>query len=109
MKTHFLPSQIVSLDYQDSCLYGEVVQVISKRELCWVRPLILAKKSLETEVVDVRLTSDLIFPINLFRPALDVEVIPILTHLEKMDLTAEKLQTAKSELQDFIKQFWNEN
>lgn len=95
-----------------------MVQVITTRELCWVRPLILAKLSLEAaifedfvpekQVVDVRLTSDLIFPMNLFRAALDIEVIPILSQLEKMDLTPSKIQIAKGELQDFIKNFWTQ-
>lgn len=114
MKVQFKPFQIVCLEHKNSCLYGEVVQVITMRELCWVRPLILARLSLESqiidslitekEVVDVRLTSDLIFPLKLFRYALDWEVIPILSCLEKMDLTTGKIQVAKSVLHDFIQE-----
>ncbi len=119
IKTQFKPSQIVCLEHKNYCLYGEVVQVITNRELCWVRPLILAELSVDSQkfesfisdpkIVDVRLTSDLIFPIKFFRAALDVEVMPILTHLEKMDLTSEKIQRAKYELQGFIKGLWIEN
>ncbi|ACK69678.1 conserved hypothetical protein [Gloeothece citriformis PCC 7424] len=118
-KAQFKLSQIVCLEHKNTCLYGEVVQVITPRNLCWVRPIILAKLSLdssrddyfmaEKEVIDVRLTSDLIFPIDLFRPALDMEVIPILAQVEKMDLMAENISSAKSELQNFIKQIWSKN
>ena len=34
-------SQIVSLDHLDHHLYGEVIQLIPDRQLCWFRPLCL--------------------------------------------------------------------
>lgn len=34
-------NQIVSLDYLDNHLYGEVIQLIRDRQLCWFRPLCL--------------------------------------------------------------------
>jgi hypothetical protein len=34
-------SQIVCLEYQNSTLYGEVIQLIPRRQRCWFRPLCL--------------------------------------------------------------------
>ncbi|MGL5833812.1 MAG: hypothetical protein ACRC1Z_11360 [Waterburya sp.] len=34
-------SQIVCLEYQNSTLYGEVIQLIPHRQRCWFRPLCL--------------------------------------------------------------------
>jgi hypothetical protein len=34
-------SQIVCLEYQNSNLYGEVIQLIPRRQRCWFRPLCL--------------------------------------------------------------------
>jgi len=38
----FAPYQIVCLEHQQSYLYGEVIQVIESKNLCWMRPLLLA-------------------------------------------------------------------
>ena len=37
----FKVSQIVCLEHQNNCLYGEVIQLIPKRQLCWFRPMCL--------------------------------------------------------------------
>jgi hypothetical protein len=105
----FQPSQIVCLEHQNIYLYSEVVQVISDRQLCWVRPLVLAiiRDSLTTEkILDLRFTSDLLWPINLFRPALDTEVIPLLSELDSPDYRAESIQNARQQLNYYIQQFW---
>ena len=34
-------NQIVCLEHQDSTLYGEVIQLIPRRSLCWFRPMCL--------------------------------------------------------------------
>lgn len=105
----FQPSQIVCLEHQNIYLYSEVVQVISDRQLCWVRPLVLAIRndSLTIEkILDLRFTSDLLWPINLFRPALDTEVIPLLSELDSPDYRAESIQNARQQLNYYIQQFW---
>jgi hypothetical protein len=105
----FQPSQIVCLEHQNIYLYSEVIQVISDRQLCWVRPLVLAiiRDSLTTEkILDLRFTSDLLWPINLFRPALDTEVIPLLSELDSPDYRAESIQNARQQLNYYIQQFW---
>jgi hypothetical protein len=105
----FQPSQIVCLEHQNIYLYSEVIQVISDRQLCWVRPLVLAiiRDSLTIEkILDLRFTSDLLWPINLFRPALDTEVIPLLSELDSPDYRAESIQNARQQLNYYIQQFW---
>jgi hypothetical protein len=93
LKPFFKPSQIVCLEHQNNYLYGEVIQIIESRQLCWMRPLMLAVfandiptvNSLQEaeELWDVRLTSDVAYPLPLFRPALDLEVLPLMMHLEE--------------------------
>ncbi len=39
IKLNFQAGQIVFLEYGDSRLYAEVIQVVVERNLCWVRPL----------------------------------------------------------------------
>jgi hypothetical protein len=73
LKPFFKPSQIVCLEHQNNYLYGEVIQIIESRQLCWMRPLMLAVfandiptvNSLQEaeELWDVRLTSDVAYPL----------------------------------------------
>jgi hypothetical protein len=103
----FYPSQIVCLERQNVWLYGEVIQVISQRESCWVRPLLLVQHSDDPpEIFDVRCVSDLIFPFSFFRPALDTEVIPLLTHLSKSDRSFEEDQISHTKFQELIGEIW---
>jgi hypothetical protein len=77
--TLFTPNQIVSLSCQNISLYGEVIQVISTRSSLWVRPLWL------------------ILANNLFRPALDTEVIPLFSKIIKNP------SPSTDYLQDFVR------
>ena len=96
----FQPSQIVCLELNATHLYAEVVQIVEFRSLCWARPLVLVIASSETAEAsqlsesrsqfppdwhDLRQGSDLLLPIVLFRPALDVEAIPVLSSLYSLD------------------------
>jgi hypothetical protein len=115
----FSPHQIVCLEHHHCCLYGEVIQVVESRQLCWVRPLFLTVISdcrpvyhqllMPKVVIDVRLTSDLLYPISLFRAALDTEVIPLLTQLETESFCLESQQKAKEKLREFITQVWQDH
>ncbi|MEG3438764.1 hypothetical protein V0288_16675 [Pannus brasiliensis CCIBt3594] len=78
----FYPNQIVCLSCQDSALYAEVIQVIADRASIWARPLLLISGD-NGDSIDVRDGSDLILPIDLFRPALDTEVLPIFSRVIK--------------------------
>ncbi|MEM8779819.1 MAG: hypothetical protein AAGF26_13290 [Cyanobacteria bacterium P01_G01_bin.49] len=115
----FSPQQIVCLEHHHHHLYCEVIQLVESRNLCWVRPLFLAVLSKTVPayhqlltpklLIDVRLTSDLLYPINLFRPALDTEVIPLLAQVESQDTSLEVIEIAKQQLHRFITQVWQDN
>ncbi len=114
----FTPQQIVYLAHNSHRLYCEVVQVVETRQLCWVRPLCLADVGEEREIypqlftpkllMDVRSTSDLLYPIILFQPALDTEVIPLLTQLASPDGLLNHNPIAKEKLHQFITKIWQE-
>ncbi len=113
------PRQIVCLEHQNAYLYSEVIQVVVSRKLCWVRPLVLAIATEQTyvlkallpvqELIDVRRTSDLLYPLNLFRPALDTEVIPLMTQLTDLNDLADNHPLASQKLRHFIEQVWQAN
>ncbi len=115
----FASNQIICLEYQNSLLYGEVIQSILDRGWCWTRPLCLAivsedrsgnffrNQSVQT-IIDLRSSSDLILPNCLFRPALDLELIPLLGKLEENNELARK-KTSDRHLNRFVKLVWQAN
>ncbi|MCY7323777.1 MAG: hypothetical protein LH660_18745 [Phormidesmis sp. CAN_BIN36] len=118
----FQPSQIVCLELNSTCLYAEVVQVVEARRLCWARPLVLVIGSSEvanssppfeprsnTSPVchDLRQGADLLLPTVLFRQALDVEAIPVLSSLYSLDEIANSASQDikdRRQLSEFIRQ-----
>ncbi|MCG5058312.1 MAG: hypothetical protein KA714_09995 [Limnoraphis sp. WC205] len=109
----FQSGQIVRLDHHPHHLYAEVIQVVKIRDVCWVRPLMLAEFSpehhsndLPQTLYDLRDSSDLIWPQKLFRPALDTEVIPLLVQLDSTDEKNTITSTGHQKLQVFIRQVW---
>lgn len=111
--------QIVCLECGGTCLYAEVIQVVSARKMCWVRPLMLTLASgpevaaLESEappqqsgVWDLRGGSDLLWPLSLFRVALDTEVMPLLMELYSLDTQGKDAIAAHRQLRDFVGQVW---
>ncbi|MBK1987156.1 hypothetical protein A0J48_006325 [Sphaerospermopsis aphanizomenoides BCCUSP55] len=107
INSNFQPGQILSLDYDHKNLYAEVIQVVIARNLCWVRPLLLANFTHEIPLVtDLRDASDLLWPVNLFRPALDTEVIGLLSQLLPKEPKADGNIVAQQQLHQFIHQFW---
>ncbi|MGB3757867.1 MAG: hypothetical protein WBA07_16060 [Rivularia sp. (in: cyanobacteria)] len=110
IKANFQTGQIVFLEYGDSRLYAEVIQVVVERNLCWVRPLLLVIQECEArQVSDLRSTSDLLWAINLFQPALDTEVIELYTQILVKEPKPELFPAAKQQLHQFIQQLWQEN
>ncbi len=90
-----------------SRLYVELIEVVVSRQLCWVRPLLLVNFDEEPPfVADLRDASDLLWSVNLFQPALDIEVItylgPILVKQPQQGLDI----AAKQHLNRFIQQLW---
>ncbi|ALF55694.1 hypothetical protein ACX27_27135 [Nostoc piscinale CENA21] len=103
----FQPGQILSLEHGDKNLYAEVIEVVVSRQLCWVRPLLLANHTQEPlQITDLRDASDLLWPIQLFRPALDTEVITLLSQILVKEPTEEPELAAKQQLHQFIQQMW---
>jgi hypothetical protein len=103
----FQPGQIVSLEHSDKNLYAEVIQVVVSRQLCWVRPLFLVTHTAESPLMtDLRDASDLLWPAQVFRPALDTEVITLWSQILAKEPKAEPDLAAKQQLHHFIEQAW---
>ncbi|HEY9665641.1 MAG TPA: hypothetical protein V6C91_02505 [Coleofasciculaceae cyanobacterium] len=115
----FQPRQIVYLEHETTRLYAEVIEVVAAREICWVRPLMMAVSSLshnglpgdsleQLVLYDLREGADLLWPASLFQPALDTEVIPFLVRLGNPD---EVQQTnnldAHKQLSSFVQKVWH--
>lgn len=113
---NFKPGQIVSLECGNACLHSEVIQVVEARQVCWVRPLMLVvfsspqdltdRLSPEYSLLDLRDGSDLLWPLNLFRAALDTEIISLLTQLHSLDYEKKDGVTASRQLRDFVDRVW---
>ena len=108
MTQEFQAGQIVYLEEGNTRLYAEVIQVVVSRQLCWVRPLLLEINSgEESEISDLRKAFDLIWPINLFRPALDVEAIGLISQVLLEEPKAEATPNfCKEQLHEFINRLW---
>ena len=105
----FKSHQIVCLELQKQRLYGEVIQVVTQKQRCWVRPWLLVTVKSEQEqgsYVDLRQTSDLVWPCHLFRPALDTEVIPLLKQLSIFDGNVSNNDEVNQEFKQFINRVW---
>jgi len=101
------PGQIVSLKHGEKNLYAEVIQFVVSRQLCWVRPLLIVTIIEESPVItDLRDASDLLWPADLFQPALDTEVITLLSQIFAKQPKTELDSTAKQQLNQFIHQLW---
>lgn len=86
----FRDHQLLCLEHQHQRLYVELVDVLEERDLLWVKPLWLVhgpdrppmqpNSPWDTHgpVDDLRGDSDLLWPIGLFRVALDTEVLALL-------------------------------
>lgn len=109
---NFQPQQIVCLEYKDNRLYGEVIQVIESRQVCWVRPLLLMESTAATDsatelpMSDLRASADLLWPLTWFRSALDTEVIPLLVQLWASAPQPDRNPVGQKQLHQFIHQVW---
>ena len=114
---NFQPCQIVCLEHENGRLYAEVVQVVTSRQVCWVRPLMLTVLSesgahplqaspQQLVLYDLRQGADLVWPITLFRPALDTEVIPLLVQLNVKEASREDALASNKQFSCFVRQVW---
>ncbi len=142
----FKVNQIVCLEHQSNQLYGEVIQLIPDRQLCWFRPKCLVLSNFDpaqqndylykqssqaqlnsssvnlaqkafcrssnleaTQLIDLQSTSDLLWPVILFRPALDTEIIYLLAQLKDINYCSTDKTTNRQYLNRFVQQVWQAN
>ncbi|NJK38655.1 MAG: hypothetical protein HC835_17510 [Oscillatoriales cyanobacterium RM2_1_1] len=111
LNASFQPGQIVDLKHGEFCLYAEVIQVVTERQICWVRPLLLLKFSGDLDqpnpaFYNLHHSPDLIWPIELFQPTLDTEVIPWLAQLNSDAAKITDDSSAHVQLRGLIDQIW---
>ena len=108
-------NQIVCLEHQNKSLYGEAIELIAERGLCWFRPMCLVVRADENSelesarFVDLQSNSDLLWPAILFRPALDFEIIDYLPHLKDPDRDSSDKSSNKQCFNKFVRQVWQAN
>jgi hypothetical protein len=109
------PGQILCLEHGNQNLYVELIQLVSnvpseplrERNLCWVRPLLLVDRSYEPPIIeDLRNASDLLWQPNVFRVALDTEVIAYFHQVLLKEPEPDSEPFAKQTLNRFIQQIW---
>ncbi len=115
---NFKPGQIVSLECGNTCLHSEVIQVVEARQVCWVRPLMLVafhsgddlcdRLGQDYTLSDLRNGADLLWPLSVFRAALDTEVISLLSQLYSLDSEKKDAVIASRQLRDFVDRVWTE-
>lgn len=110
----FTVRQIICLEHQHTCLYGEVIQLLPQRGLCWFRPMCMTKEGVSdgfndanSNLINLKSCSDLLWPMVLFRPALDTEVISFLHQLSNDAAESSVHKGSSSQyLNKFIQQVW---
>ena len=111
----FRANQIICLEHDNACLYGEAIQFIAHRGLCWFRPWCLiiglqdSSSSEPARSIDLQAAADLLWPAVLFRPALDTEVLDYLTLLQNTERNLGDRSTNKQYLTKFVRQVWLDN
>lgn len=86
-------------------LFAEVIDTIEISSRYWVRPLVLARSNPEIQLEflhDLRDAAQLILPIDLFRDALDTEVLPLISELFHPTKDSTRSANAQKVLYQFI-------
>ncbi len=119
------PHQIIYLEHEHTRLYVEAIQMVKARKLCWARPLVLLSQtsdSPETPITPdfsylgsdnlslyaLNESPDILWPIELFHPALDTEVLPLLSLLGAAKQQGDN-QLNRQRLRQFIQKLWAAN
>lgn len=124
--------QIVYLEHRQQRLYAEVIQVVTDRQRCWARPLFLAEvhaacgdqrspgspllalQPFSPTTVDcysLADSSDIVWPISQFQPALDTEVMALLSQIQQKTAEAEAGAPSNRHyhLRRFMSQLWQQD
>jgi hypothetical protein len=87
-------------------LFAEVIDTILISSRCWVRPLAIARSNPENFRLeflhDLRDTAQLILPTDLFRDALDTEILPLISELFDPARDSTRSLNAQKALHQFI-------
>lgn len=131
VSSHLQVNQILCLEHQSGNLYGEAIQLIRDRQLCWFRPLclVVAKntrsswgednrifsqqaidladyQAQDILLIDLQSGSDLLWPESLFRPALDTEIISLLPQLRDVEGNSPGKRDNQKCLNKFVHLVW---
>jgi hypothetical protein len=121
-----VPSQILYLEHGPSRLYAEAIQIVSERRLCWSRPVLLVQglpeevpmakrqaaiadtvqlpEQSELKLYDLEGCPDLIWPIDPFQLAYDLDFFSLIVQLK---ITPNgSAQRSSYQLSEFIHSFW---
>jgi hypothetical protein len=134
-----VPGQIVFLECSQARLYAEVIQVLTPRQIGWIRPLALVSevgtKPLGTDWIaggtaaHQPATPDMLWPLGQLQPAMDTDIMPLLATLSAKTLAVDPSESNPSEsnpseannldqltaspaqmtVNKFVQQLWAEN
>ena len=122
-------SSILCLEDKQTHLYVELIQLLPQKTLAWLRPFAIQfdagnvseeilgygdrHPELNAVIFDLRNTADLIWPIHLFRPGLDTEVINIIAALPSLpdtqDIQPKENTIRRRVLTQFLQRIWEAN
>ena len=124
-----VPSQILYLEHGSSRLYVEAIQIVSNRQVCWARPTLLIQNLPEKGSAAVRQAAiaeaatgfhdsslqlydleggpDLIWPLDPFNIAYDLDFFSLLVQIKLMP--ERDFKESKRQLNQFIHGFWHEH
>lgn len=96
--------QIVCITSHDARLYGELVQRVADRQICWIRPLVLQprlKSSDGSTLLDVHNGPDIICADHLPTPVIDTDWIQLLAVMAEQT-SACNFPEANQQLKGFL-------
>ncbi|MBE9137198.1 hypothetical protein IQ254_08265 [Nodosilinea sp. LEGE 07088] len=111
--------QIIFLEYRQTRLYAEVIQVLGQRQMGWLRPLAFVDEAgiqplgtalLTATIGDNRPTApDLLWPLNQLQFALDTDVLPLLATLGTKPPATFSPGQKVWVVNEFLQQVWAEH
>lgn len=118
--TILVTGQIVFLECRQTRLYAEVIQVLESRQMGWLRPLALVSaarvdplgSALPPGDTDLNrpVTPDMLWPLSQLQPALDTDIMPLLTSLTGKagteDPATQPLDHERLTVNEFVQQLW---